>query len=180
MQMLPSRRTTVVRVRAAACTCALALLVPASSVAAGTHAAAQRDPARQLAQVDSATLEQCVTSVVQSERSATFAAEMTAIAGAPRMAVRIELQERPAGEAAFHRVSAAGLDVWRAADPKVRIYKYLKQVTNLSAPAEYRALVRFRWESAGARVIRRAERMTQHCVQPEPPPSFSAGASSTS
>jgi hypothetical protein len=134
-------------------------------------------------QLDSATLEQCVTSVVQGERSATFAAEMTAIPGAPRMAVRIEVQERLPGEMLFHRVSAPGLGGWRAADPKVKIYKYLKQVTNLSAPAEYRALVHFRWEAASTRVVRRAERFTQRCVQPEGPPSSStagpAGTGST-
>jgi hypothetical protein len=58
----------------------------------------------------------------------------------------------------------------------VKIYKYLKQVTNLSAPAEYRALVHFRWEAASTRVVRRAERFTQRCVQPEGPPSSSTAA----
>ena len=44
----------------------------------------------------SATLEQCVTSGVQAERSATFLGEMTATPGTGRMSMRIELQERPA------------------------------------------------------------------------------------
>ena len=73
---------------------------------------------------------------------------MTAIPGTARMAMRIDVQERMPGEALFHTVSAPGLGVWRGSDPKVKVYKYLKQVTNLSSPASYRALVRFRWLNA--------------------------------
>jgi hypothetical protein len=117
-----------------------------------------------------ATLEQCVTSVVQTERSATFMGEMTAIAGTAKMSIRIDVQERTAGESEYHVLSAPGLGVWRAADPKVKVYKYLKQVTNLSAAASYRALVRFRWIGAKGRVIRRGERLTPRCLQPATPP----------
>jgi hypothetical protein len=56
--------------------------------------------------------------------------------------------------------------VWRAADPKVKVYKYLKQVSNLSSPASYRGLVRFRWINAQKHVIKRAERLTTRCLQP--------------
>ncbi|TMM19047.1 MAG: hypothetical protein E6F96_04105 [Actinobacteria bacterium] len=117
-----------------------------------------------------ATLEQCVTSVEQLERSATFAGEMSAIPGTLRMAIRIDVQERVPGRAGFHTVTAPGLGVWRMSDPKVKIYKYLKQVTNLSAPAVYRALVRFRWESARGHMLRRAEHVTPRCEEPAAPP----------
>jgi hypothetical protein len=117
-----------------------------------------------------ATLEQCVTSVVQTERSATFTGEMTAIGGTSKMSMRIDVQERTAEESEYHVLSAPGLGVWRSADPKVKVYKYLKQVTNLSAAASYRALVRFRWIGAKGRVIRRAERLTPRCLQPATPP----------
>jgi hypothetical protein len=117
-----------------------------------------------------ATLEQCVTSVVQTERSATFTGEMTAIGGTSKMSMRIDVQERTAEESGYHVLSAPGLGVWRSADPKVKVYKYLKQVTNLSAAASYRALVRFRWIGAKGRVIRRAERLTPRCLQPATPP----------
>jgi hypothetical protein len=117
-----------------------------------------------------AALEQCVTSVVQSERSATFMGEMTAITGTSKMSMRIDVQERAAGESEYRVLSAPGLGVWRAADPKVKVYKYLKQVTNLTAPASYRALVRFRWIGAKGRVIRRGERLTPRCLQPATPP----------
>jgi hypothetical protein len=53
---------------------------------------------------------------VQSERSATFAAEMTAMPGSVHMAIRIEIQEQLAGEALFHTVTASGLSAWRVSD----------------------------------------------------------------
>jgi hypothetical protein len=122
-------------------------------------------------QGESAKLEQCVTSVVQAERSATFAGEMTAIADTAHMAMRVDVQERLPGEALFHTLSAPGLGVWRSSDPKVKVYKYLKQVTNLSAPAVYRGLVRFRWLNSKGHVIKHAEHLTTRCAQPAAPPS---------
>jgi hypothetical protein len=118
---------------------------------------------------ESATLEQCVTAVAQAERSATFAGEMTAIAGSARMLMRIDVQERLPAAALFRTVSAPGLGVWRGSDAGVKVYKSLKQVTNLSAPADYRAVVRFRWLNADGHLIRAAERRTAACVQPAPP-----------
>jgi hypothetical protein len=116
----------------------------------------------------SATLEQCLGVGEQADRSATFSGEMTALAGAARMEMRIEVQERMGGEELFHTVSAPGLGVWRGSNTGVKIYKYVRQVTNLSSPAIYRALVRFHWLDEGGHVIRRAERRTPKCEQPTP------------
>ncbi len=117
-----------------------------------------------------ATLEQCVTSGTQTERSATFTGEMTAIAGTAKMSMRIDVEERGPEDLEFHTVGAEGIGAWRSSDPKVKIYKYVRQVTNLSSPAAYRAIVRFRWIGAKGRVIRRAERLTTGCQQPPSPP----------
>ena len=117
----------------------------------------------------SAVLEECLTSPVQAERSATFAGEMTVVAGTVRMAMRIDVDERMPEETTYHTVSAPGLGVWRLSDARVRIYKYLKQVTNLSSPAVYRAVVRFRWLAPHGHVIRRSQRFTGSCVQPVMP-----------
>jgi hypothetical protein len=114
----------------------------------------------------SVTLEQCVTSTVQLERSATFTAQMVATAVTEKMALRFELQERMRGETDFHTVVAPGLGGWQRSEPGVKIYKYVKQVTNLAAPAAYRAVVRFRWVGEKGRVLKRAELHTQRCVQP--------------
>jgi hypothetical protein len=147
--------------------CVLALLwaipaLAATAQVAWTPLAAQTDAAGGAA----ATVEQCVTTGGQVDRAATFSAEMTAVTGTARMAMRIEVQERLPGEELFHTVSAPGLGVWRGSAPGVKIYQYVKQVTNLSFPANYRALVRFHWLNDKGYVIRRAERHTLQCVQP--------------
>jgi hypothetical protein len=155
-----------------ACACAIALLgaaqASAVSAAAGGSNASQVTTLTGSSGV-SATLEECVTAVTQSERAATFSGEMTAIPGTVRMAIRIEVEERVPGEAAFHAVTASGLGVWRSADPRVKTYKYLKQVTNLSSPASYRGFVQFRWIGDKGHTIKRAERMTAKCLQPAAP-----------
>jgi hypothetical protein len=170
MQMSGPSKTLRRRSRTLLVGGALALIaLPAASVAAAaTAAASSRSSSAQ--PLESAAIEQCVTSLVQAERSATFAGEMIAIAGTTRMAMRIELQERMPGDARYHTILAPGLGVWRASDAKVKIYKYLKQVTNLSSPASYRGRVSFRWLGGSGHVIRRAERTTPRCEQPASPP----------
>ncbi len=115
-------------------------------------------------------LEQCATAVLQSERSATFSGEMTAISGSVRMLMRIDVQALVPGEALFHTITTPGLGVWRSSDSGVKTYRYVKQVTNLVAPALYRAVVRFRWLNAGGHLIKALERHTSRCEQPAPPP----------
>ncbi len=115
---------------------------------------------------DAASLVQCLTTGEQAERAATFAGEMMTIAGAARMSMRIELLERRPGEMSYHAVAAPGLGVWRASDPGVGVYKYVKQVTNLAAPADYKGLVTFRWQGARGRTLKRDERRTRRCSQP--------------
>jgi len=111
-------------------------------------------------------IEQCLTSTVQLERSATFTAQMTATSATEKMAMRLELQQRIGGESEFHTLAAPGFGVWRNSEPGVKIYKYVKQVTNLTAPAAYRVLVRFRWIGESGRLLRRDEERTPRCVEP--------------
>jgi len=114
----------------------------------------------------SATLEQCLTAEAQDERSATFSGEMATIVGSTKMEMRIDVLERTPLEASYRTVSAPGLSVWRSSAPGVKVYKYLKQVTNLSGPAFYRAAVRFRWLNAKGRLIAATELHTRRCEQP--------------
>jgi hypothetical protein len=143
---------------------ALVLLAWAQAAFAdgGLHASATA-PADGTASVG---IEQCVTSTVQAERSATFTAQMAATATTQKMAMRIELQQRPRGESEFHTFAAPGFGVWRTSEPGVEIYKYVKQITNLDAPAAYRVLVRFRWLDERGHVFKREELHTSRCVQP--------------
>lgn len=159
----------------AACSLALLCLADPAGAIGATHGLSGQPGLPGSTQEESATLEGCVTSVVQAERSATFSGEMTAIAGTARMAMRVDVQERIPGEVLFHTISAPGPGVWRVSEPRVKVYKYLKQVTNLSAPAAYRALVRFRWLNAKGHVIKHAERLTPRCAQPAAPPSRPQG-----
>jgi hypothetical protein len=84
------------------------------------------------------------------------------------MSMRVELQEHTPGETGFHTVLAPGLGVWRAAAIGVKIYKYDQQVVDLAAPAAYRAAIVFRWQGPHGHELKRAERLTSVCHQPEP------------
>jgi hypothetical protein len=155
---------------AAACAAALAwaAFAPGVAGAAGSGGSGGRSLA-------SASLAQCVGAQQQAERAVTFAGEMTAVTGTARMEIRIEVLERLPDEATFHVVLAPGLGVWRAADPGVKVFKYLKQVTNLAAPAFYRASVRFRWLNARSHPFKTQYLRTAQCEQSVPSPE--AGAS---
>jgi hypothetical protein len=114
-------------------------------------------------------IEQCVSSTVQLERSATFTAQMNATTATQKMAMRLELQQRLRGENEFHTLVAPGFGVWRVSEPGVKIYKYVKQVTNLDAPAAYRVLVRFRWTGEGGHQLKHDELRTPRCIEPSLP-----------
>ena len=151
---------------------AAALLCAAPAGAAGAPAPTPPKGA------PSAVLEQCVMVGTQAERSATFAGEMTAIPGSTRIEMRVDVTERTPGQLAYHTVTAPGLGVWRAAAPGVRVYRYLRQVTNLAGPAFYRAVVRYRWLNARGRLLSSAILRTKRCEQPSTETPL--GASSTS
>jgi hypothetical protein len=148
------------------------LCLPISLCSAAVATAAVALPAMQTAPSAKTpavvSLEQCVTSTEQQARTATFSGEMITVAGASKMEMRIDVLERMpnAIEPAFHTIAAPGLGVWRTAAPGVKVYKYLKQVTNLTAPAAYRAAVRFRWLNAKGKLVKAAELRTPKCDQP--------------
>jgi hypothetical protein len=118
-----------------------------------------------------AMLEACVTSADPAERSATFVGRMTAVPGSVSMAIRMGVEERTSGELGFHSLedtSTPALGAWRISEPGVKIFKDLKQVTNLSAAADYRAVVHFRWTSVKGAVVKRETLRTPACRQPAP------------
>lgn len=154
-------QTWRVGARAATVACLLALaasgsLAGASGLTLGSIAPAPGDY--------SVTVEQCVSAATQSERSATFVAQMVGTAATQRMAMKIQLEQRMRGEAEYHDISPAA--PWKASEPGVKIYKYVKQVTSLSAPAVYRLDVKFRWVGDKGKVVKRAELRSSRCFQP--------------
>ena len=123
----------------------------------------------------SATLEACRRAAHQEGRFAIFAAEMRTIPGAARMSMRFDLYRRKPSGGRARRVSAPGLGVWRRSAPEVDIFRYHKQVTNLPAPATFRAVVRYRWYDRSGHVLKRARRATPACRQPDPRPDLVVG-----
>lgn len=117
-----------------------------------------------------ATVSSCQVAADQADRSATFSGQMVATATSSAMQMRIDLLSRSSDSAAFAQVSAPGLGVWRQAAARVTTYRYVREVTNLPAPAQYRAAFSYRWLGAQSRVVRRASRLTPICVQPDERP----------
>jgi hypothetical protein len=114
----------------------------------------------------SANVEQCVTATTQAGRSVTFTGQMETLPGAHRMAMEIVVQEHEPGEPGFHTLAAAGPATWQRSEVGLKIYKYVRQVTDLPAPAAFRALVQYRWLDERDHVLRTTSRRTPICRQP--------------
>jgi|SRR5579863_4866151 len=114
----------------------------------------------------SAGVEQCVTAPTQAARSVTFTGQMETLPEAHRMAIQIVVQERAPGEEGFRTLTSAGLGSWQRSEAGVKIYKVRQAVTDLPAPAVFRAIVRYRWLDEKGEVLRREARRTPICRQP--------------
>jgi hypothetical protein len=124
----------------------------------------------------SATVEQCVTAPTRADRAVTFTGQMETVTGAHRMAMEIVVQERLPSDGGFHVLPAAGPPAWQRSEVGVKIYKYVRQVTDLPAPADFRAVVMYRWLDEKGRVLRSDERRTNVCRQPSERPKPAAGS----
>ncbi len=113
-----------------------------------------------------AGVEQCVSAPTQADRSVTFTGQMETVTGAHKMAIEIVVQERTPEEEGFHTLTTAGLGSWQRSEAGVKIYKVRQAVTDLPAPAVFRAIVRYRWMNEKGQVIRHDERRTPICKQP--------------
>jgi hypothetical protein len=128
-------------------------------------------------QILTASVTSCHADVLQGNRYAIFAAEMTSVTGTRTMAVNAELMERGANAASFAAVSnAPGFGVWVSSQPGVGIYTYSHEVTGLPAPASFRVLVRARWLDRRRHVIRREQLYSPVCAQPSETPNLAIGA----
>jgi CARDB len=107
----------------------------------------------------------CVPALDPAVRSATFEARMHTIRRTERMQLRFALQVREDG--LWRRVVAPGFDTWLTSEPAVRRYSYARTVTNLTAPAAYRMVVRFRWLDAEGAALRSARVTSAACRQPD-------------
>jgi hypothetical protein len=126
------------------------------------------------AAADAATVKvvDCVPAVDPAVRSATFEARVHSVHGSERMQVRFTLQVREDGLSGWRRVVAPGFDTWLTSEPAVRRYSYAKTVTNLSAPATYRMVVRFRWLDEDGEALKSARVTSLGCRQPDMRPNL--------
>jgi hypothetical protein len=93
---------------------------------------------------------------------------MRAARGSDRMQVRFTLQVRDEGIATrWRKVVAPGFDQWLTSAPGVRKYSYTRTIQNLTAPASYRTIVRFRWLDEDGLVLRSARATSSACRQPD-------------
>lgn len=116
----------------------------------------------------------CVPALEGKDRSATFEARMRPASGSERMQVRFTLQVDEGVLGGWRRVAAPGLDQWLTSDPGVVRYSYSKTVQNLSAPAAYRMVVRFRWLDADSDLLARSRSTSRVCRQPDMRPDLAA------
>jgi hypothetical protein len=156
-------RCSVEAMRRTALTIAALLALAAPSPAAAGDAPRLR-----------AVVSACETGTDPVSRMAAFTASMPAGDDTVRMAIRFDLQQRTIDGGVWQRVAAPSFGRWERSRPDVAGFVYTKDVHGLTAPGEYRAIVRFRWWSAdgGARTLRR---VTRTCRQPDPRPNLLAG-----
>jgi hypothetical protein len=110
----------------------------------------------------------CVPALDPVARSATFEARVKAARGSDRMQVRFTLQERDQGlRARWRKVVAPGFEEWLTSASGVRRYTYSRTIQNLTAPASYRTVVRFRWLDADGEVLRSTRARSGTCRQPD-------------
>lgn len=140
------------------------LCAPASSVAAEPSVAPKL----------AARLSACATGSDATERFAAFTGAMPLTRRAHRLGMKFVLERRPRGRSMWSRVAAPTFDVWRKSRPGVSGFVYTKRVEGLTGPADYRAVVHFRWISRSGRVVRSARRTTAPCRQPDPRPNLAA------
>jgi len=108
-----------------------------------------------------------------AQRVATVGTWMRPITGGRRLAVKLDLWERRAGQRWALRSDVPGLGSWvmpsdagvgsRAGD----VFKYRQAVGRLEVPAAYRFQVSFRWSTADGTVVRSMDRTTATCRQPD-------------
>lgn len=128
------------------------------------------------AAADAATVKvvDCVPALDPLDRTATFEARMRAAHGSERMQVRFTLQVREDALEGWRRIAAEGFDTWLTSLPHVRRYSYDKTLVNLTAPAAYRTIVRFRWLDADGAVVKATRDTSPACRQPDMRPDLEA------
>jgi len=121
-----------------------------------------------------ATVTSCQTGADPAARTAAFTASMPGGPGTARMAIRFDLQQRTVDGGVWRRVPAPSFGRWERSRTGVAGFVYTKDVHGLTAPGEYRAVVRFRWYAENG-TVRETRRTTRSCRQPDGRPDLVGG-----
>jgi hypothetical protein len=121
-----------------------------------------------------AVVSSCQTGADPASRAAAFTASMPAAPDTVRMAIRFELHQRTVDGGVWEKVAAPSFDRWERSRPGVSGFVWTKDVRGLTAPGEFRAVVRFRWWSQSGRT-RTVRKVTRSCRQPDLRPNLLAG-----
>jgi hypothetical protein len=148
----------------------LAPLIVVTALALPAGAQAQAPPLR-------AKLAACLSGPAASDRTATFVGSMPSVTGAKRMWMRFDLFARVPPATDFAAVKAPKLGVWQKSAPGRASsgFVFTQRVQALTAPASFRAQVRFRWYGQDGKLLRSATRTSATCKQPDQRPDLRAG-----
>lgn len=113
----------------------------------------------------SARLDACAVGATSAQRAAAFTGAMPADQAAAVLSMRFELEQRRGST--WKPLAVPGFRTWQRSDPDAAGFVYAKRVERLASGASYRVTVGFRWTDADGRVVRRAERRTRVCRQPD-------------
>lgn len=126
-----------------------------------------------------ATLSGCHFSTVLDDRYGIFDGAMGATSSTKRMQMRFDLYARHRrGAFRLVRFQPAGFADWRSYTPTRAFpnWRLRQRVTALTGPADFRAVVKFRWFDANGVIIKFARLRTPICRQPDPRPNLGIAA----
>jgi hypothetical protein len=145
-----------------------AALVPGIASAAAPSPSTAAPPRTHLSRVT------CHHALDPAARYVSLTAVMRPLPATQRLAVRFRLLERAAGASSYTSVPAAGLGRWLfPKDPSTLgqrpgdVWKVVKPIADLAAPATYRFAVDFRWLAADGHALGTVTRLSRRCFQPE-------------
>ncbi|ADB53050.1 CARDB domain-containing protein [Conexibacter woesei] len=165
---------------AAAVISVLAVALVATPLASSSASAASAKPNAKTRAVTTAPLSydarllSCRRSPSTDQRFAVVGASMRPVPGGKRLAMRVELFQKPlSGGRWMLRGDVPGLGTWMPpSDPSIGtrpndVFKYRQSVGRLVVPYAYRFRVSFRWSDAAGRVVREESAVTVPCREPD-------------
>lgn len=177
MTMLVGTFTRAATIALLAALAAVVTVLPSSATATASQAAATTLPPPAAPGADApahARVAACRRSPLIDERTAVVGASMRPLPEARRLALRIDLQQRPLGAGRWtSRSDVPGLGVWTSpSDPLVGtrpadVFKYRQAVDGLAVPFAYRFRVAFRWSDDLGAVVHETALLTRACRQPD-------------